>query len=168
MKRIKYSNGSEVTVHTDAEGLTASTRLGTFSVTPRGGQATIGTNNIRATVAKDLQNLVAQDKKGRQWSATKTPEGTSVGVHGKKGGLNVSKDNVNIRAGDLNVAHGSRGTGVRYKNISAHRASGGEGYSLTAHKNIQGMNTKFEVGEDPYRGRYGQVNLNISTGRRNK
>jgi len=148
MKRIKYSNGSEVTVHGNVEGLHASTKPATFSVTPAGPQVNTGTKNIRATLRKDIQQVVAQDKQGRQWSATKTPRGTSVGVQSRKAGLNVSKDNVNLRVGNVSVNTGKGG-----KNI-------------TLHKNINDMNTRLTVGRTPRGKNYIQANLNIPTGRR--
>ena len=148
MKRIKYSNGSEVRLHGDVAGLHASTKPGTFSVTPAGPQVNTGTKNIRATLRKDVQQVVAQDKKGRHWSATKTPDRTSVGVQSKKAGLNLSKDNVNLRVGNVSVNTGKGGT------------------NITAHKNIGATDTSLTVGRTPRGKKYIQANLNNPTGRR--
>ena len=145
MKRVKYSNGSEVRIHGDVAGLHASTKPGTFSVTPAGPQVNTGTKNIRATLRKDVQQVVAQDRKGRQWSATKTPEETSFGLQGKKVGLNVSKDNVNLRVGKVSINKGQSGK------------------NLTLHDNVGAMSRSLTIGKTPRGKKFIQASFNIPT-----
>jgi hypothetical protein len=152
VKRTKYNKGSGVKTHADVAGLhlsTPSSRKGsaTVSVTSSGPQVTASNRNFSATVNKQVKSLAANSGKARV-------------------SINTNR-NISAGYGPVNVSHSPHGTGVSYKNISAHKPKSG-GYSATAHKNINGMNASFTAGKNPQQGKHVQVNLNIPTGRRNK
>ena len=152
MKKLKVTNPNRPKMHGDVRGLhlsTPSSKAGSasVSVTGQGAQVSAGNKNFTATVNKQVKTLSANAGKTR---------------------LSVdSNKNINTGYGNLNVNHSPYGTGVNYKNESVYKPKNG-GYSASVHQNIKGMATSFELGKNPKQGNYGQIKINIPTGRRNK